>query len=227
MLHSDLLNASGDLELPVGGFLVRTGGRVILVDAGLGPVQRDGYRSGALLESLATLGVTTDAITDVVLTHLHFDHVGWVTQRQEIMFPNAVYRCHQRDWDHFVTAPDAEPGAVRKLGPLTARLEPFTADSTVAPGVDVRAAPGHTPGSTIVIVSSGDQRAILLGDVVHCPVELTEPGWEMVYDVDPKLAQHTREAIKREIEGGLIPATAAHFPGMRFGRLLPGSGRLR
>jgi glyoxylase-like metal-dependent hydrolase (beta-lactamase superfamily II) len=120
MLHSDLLNASGDLELPVGGFLVRTGRRVILVDAGLGPVQRDGYRSGALLESLATLSVTTDAITDVVLTHLHFDHVGWVTQRQKIVFPNAVYRCHQRDWDHFVSAPDAEPGAARKLGPLTA-----------------------------------------------------------------------------------------------------------
>jgi glyoxylase-like metal-dependent hydrolase (beta-lactamase superfamily II) len=106
-------------------------------------------------------------------------------------------------------------------------LEPFTADSTVAPGVDVRAAPGHTPGSTIVIVSSSHQRAILLGDVVHCPVELTEPGWEMVYDVDPKVAQHTREAIMREIEGGIIPATAAHFPGMRFGRLLPDSGRSR
>ena len=225
--HRGLLNASGDLEMPVGGFLVRTGQRIVLVDAGLGPVRGDGYTSGRLLDSLAALGVTTDAVTDVVLTHLHFDHVGWVTRRQEIVFPNAVYRCHQADWDHFVSAPGAEPGAIRKLSPLSDRLEPFTEDATIAPGLDVRAAPGHTPGSAIVIISSNHQRAMLLGDVVHCPMELTEPGWQTIYDVDPKLAQQTREALMRELEGSTIPAAAAHFPGMRFGRLLVGAGQSR
>jgi hypothetical protein len=58
-------------------------------------------------------------------------------------------------------------------------------------------------------------------------MELTEPDWETVFDVDPALAQRTREALAREIEGTDVPVTAAHFPGMRFGRLLRGSGPSR
>jgi glyoxylase-like metal-dependent hydrolase (beta-lactamase superfamily II) len=222
--YTDLLNADGELELALGGFLIRSGDRLVLVDAGLGPTRGETYHAGALLDSLAALGVTTEEVTDVVLTHLHYDHVGWVTQKGRIVFPGAVYRCHESDWRHFVSAPDAAPGAVRKLGPLADRLEMFTADGPVAPGINVRAAPGHTPGSTIVIVSSGQHRAILLGDVVHCPIELTEPDWQTVFDVDPTLAQRTRQALAREIEGSDVPVTAAHFPGLRFGRLLRGSG---
>ncbi len=223
--HRDLLNANGELELPVGGFLVRSGDRAVLVDAGLGPMQRDGFEAGHLLASLAALGLGPEAVTDVVLTHLHFDHVGWVTQKGQIVFPNATYRCHVEDWEHFVTAPDAQPGAVRKLEPLADRLEPFSGDETVLPGIDVRGAPGHTPGSTIVIVSSGTERAVLVGDVVHCPIELTESDWEALADVDPQLAQRTRIALAREFEGTDVPIAAAHFPGLRFGRILPGAGQ--
>ena len=223
--HRDLLTADGMLEMTVGGFLVRSGDRVILVDAGLGPFDRDGYKGGQLPESLAALGVRPEDVTDVLLTHLHFDHVGWVTQKGVVVFPNATYRCHAGDWDHFVTAADADAGAVRKLSPLESRLETFKGDTTVAPGVDVRDAPGHTPGSTIAVVSSGTARALLIGDVVHCPIELTEPDWQAIFDLDPALAQRTREALARELEGTDIPVAAAHFPGLRFGRLLAGSGR--
>jgi glyoxylase-like metal-dependent hydrolase (beta-lactamase superfamily II) len=129
------------------------------------------------------------------------------------------------DWEHFVTAPDAQPGAVRKLEPLADRLEPFSGDETVLPGIDVRGAPGHTPGSTIVVVSSGTERAVLVGDVVHCPIELTESDWEALADVDPQLAQRTRIALAREFEGTDVAIAAAHFPGLRFGRILPGAGQ--
>jgi len=224
-LHRDLLNDQGELELAVGGFLVRSGDRVVLVDAGLGPIQRDGYDAGKLIASLADLGVQPDAVTDVVLTHLHFDHVGWTTQKGQIVFPNATYRCHVDDWHHFVTSPDAQLGAVRKLEPLADRLEPFGGDETLLPGIDIRLASGHTPGSVIVVVSSGSERALLVGDVVHCPIELTEPDWEGMFDVDPKLAQKTRIALARELEGTDTPIAAAHFPGLRFGRLLRGTGR--
>ena len=77
----------------------------------------------------------------------------------------------------------------------------------------------------MVVVSDGAARAMLLGDVVHCPVELVEDDWSMIYDVDPALAARTREALSRELEGTDIPIAAAHFPGMRFGRLLTGQGR--
>jgi glyoxylase-like metal-dependent hydrolase (beta-lactamase superfamily II) len=223
--HRDLLTDDGLLELPVGCFLVRTGDRVVLVDAGLGTLNSGPHRGGRLLSGLEAVGVLPEDVTDVVLSHLHFDHVGWTTSKGRVVFPNATYRCHEADWAHFVTAPHAEPGAVRKLSPLEPQLELFADGATLAPGVDARSAPGHTPGSTIVVLSSGTQRAMLLGDAVHCPFELTENDWEAVFDVDRALARRTREALARELEGSDVLLGAPHFPGLAFGRLLAGEGR--
>jgi glyoxylase-like metal-dependent hydrolase (beta-lactamase superfamily II) len=225
--HQDFIAADGGIELSLGGFLVRTGDRVVLIDAGVGRIDNDTYHGGRFLESLAALGLGPDEVTDVVFTHLHFDHVGWATQKGTVVFPRATFRCHEADWDHFVAGPDPEAGAVRKLSPLADRLEPFGDDTTLAPGISVRHAPGHTPGSTVVVVADGTARALLLGDVVHCPVELMENDWEAVFDVDPALASRTREALAKELEGSDVPVAAAHFPGLRFGRLLSGAGRRR
>jgi glyoxylase-like metal-dependent hydrolase (beta-lactamase superfamily II) len=223
--HEQFLTPDGHLELAIGGFMVRTNDRVMLIDAGVGRIDNDIYHGGRFLESLAAVGVTPDDVTDVVFTHLHFDHVGWATQRGTVVFPRATFRCHAADWDHFVAGPDPEAGSVRKLSPLADRLEPFGDGAAVAPGITVRHAPGHTPGSTVVVVADGAERALLLGDVVHCPIELVEDDWEALMDVDPALARRTREALARELEGSDVSVAAAHFPGLRFGRLLAGSGQ--
>jgi glyoxylase-like metal-dependent hydrolase (beta-lactamase superfamily II) len=223
--HEQFLAEDGSIELSLGGFLVRTGDRVVLIDAGVGRIDNDTYHGGEFLESLAGLGVSVDDVTDVVFTHLHFDHVGWATQRGAVVFPGATFRCHAADWDHFVGGPHPEAGSVRKLSPITDRLETFGDDTAVAPGITVRHAPGHTPGSAVIVVADGNDRALLLGDVVHCPVELVEDDWEAIFDVDPALARRTREALAKELEGSDVPVAAAHFPGLRFGRLLAGSGR--
>lgn len=223
--HQDLLAADGHLQMDMGGYLVRTDGRVVLIDAGIGTINNDLFTGGELIRSLAAHGVQPDDVTDVLFTHLHFDHVGWATQRGAIVFEHATYRCHAADWDHFVGGPHADPGAVGKLGPISDQLDTFDRDQQLAPGIDVRHAPGHTPGSVIVVVSSGQQRAVLLGDIVHCPIELIDDEWSAIYDVDPELAQPTRTAVARELEGDDALVGAAHFPGLRFGRLLPGTGR--
>jgi glyoxylase-like metal-dependent hydrolase (beta-lactamase superfamily II) len=226
--HLGLLDDAGMLEIALGGFLVRAAGRVVLVDTGLGamtaPVAGAEMVGGRLLESLADYGVLPAEITDVVFTHLHFDHVGWATRKGEVVFPNATYRCDQRDWDHFVTN-DPAGGGARKLRPISDRLSTWDRDGTILPTLDALVAPGHTPGSTIIVVSDGPARALLLGDVVHCPVELVDDEWAGMGDVDPELAKRTRIALAREIEGKDLPVAAAHFPGMRFGRLLAGEGR--
>ena len=159
--HTELLTAEGNLELSVGGYLIRTGDRNILVDAGVGTIDNGKYRGGQFLESLKSHGLDPADITDVVFTHLHFDHVGWATKKGAVVFENATYRVHKLDWEHFVESPGAEPGAVRKLKPLESRLELFAGDLTLAPGLDARHTPGHTPGSTTFIVSSEGQRAAL------------------------------------------------------------------
>jgi glyoxylase-like metal-dependent hydrolase (beta-lactamase superfamily II) len=223
--HPALLTADGAyVELTMGGFLIRTDGRVALVDAGMGPIERGFLRGGALLDSLASLGVAPADVTDVLFTHLHFDHVGWATQQGTVTFPNAVHRCHAADWAHFV-GPD--PRATKKLAPLTDRLELWHSSGPVLAGVDALEAVGHTPGSTIIVISSGVERALLLGDVAHCPVELLEEEWAGIGDVDPELARRARNAVAREVEGTDTPVAAAHFPGLRFGRLLSGQGTRR
>jgi glyoxylase-like metal-dependent hydrolase (beta-lactamase superfamily II) len=229
--HLGLLDSDGRVEMALGAFLIRSArsaDRVTLVDTGLGalkaPVAGTEMIGGLLLDCLASYGVTPAEVTDVVFTHLHFDHVGWATTHGEIVFPNATYRCDQRDWDHFVTN-DPAGGGARKLRPITDRLVTWECDGTILPGLDAMVAPGHTPGSTIVVVSDGAARALLLGDVVHCPVELVDDEWAGMGDVDPELAKRTRIALAKELEGKDVPVAAAHFPGMQFGRLLVGEGR--
>ena len=229
--HRDLLDGDGLVELALGAFLLRggpLGERVVLVDAGCGPRGFGAFESGAMLDSLAAVGVATAEVTDVVFTHLHFDHVGWASRDGEAVFANATYRCDEADWAHFVDSPATDRGherSLRYIEPVAGRFEMFSGTRPLFPGVNVQLAPGHTPGSTLVIVSDGAQRAILLGDVVHCPVELLEDEWGTIGDVDQELAKRTREALVRELEGTDVPVAAAHFPGLRFGRLLPGRGR--
>jgi glyoxylase-like metal-dependent hydrolase (beta-lactamase superfamily II) len=220
--HDQFLDADGKLEIVMGGFLIRSGARVMLVDAGLGPANAMGLPGGRFLDSLAGHGVQPGHVTDMVFTHLHFDHVGWASDAGEAVFPNATYRCDVRDWQHFV---GSDEQATQKLTPIEPRLELFDGDTTLAPGIDARLASGHTPGSTIIVLSSGEDRALLIGDIVHCPVELVDDEWSGMADVDPALAQRTRNALARELEGSDVPVAAAHFPGLEFGRVLAGTGR--
>jgi glyoxylase-like metal-dependent hydrolase (beta-lactamase superfamily II) len=214
------LTPEGMLPVQMGAYLVRTGDRRILVDAGLG--------HGTLIESLAGHGLTPGDVTDVVLTHLHFDHIGWSSDGERATFPNATYRCDARDWQYYVVDENDEymrdmVGAMtpkQRLSPVESQLELYEGDTPLAPGVDLRSAPGHTPGSTLVVLSGSGQRALLVGDVLHCPAELLSEDWEVLADVDGKAAARTREALARELEGTDDLIGAAHFPGLRFGRLI-------
>jgi glyoxylase-like metal-dependent hydrolase (beta-lactamase superfamily II) len=104
-------------------------------------------------------------------------------------------------------------------------VEPITTDGeSIAPGVTARSAPGHTHGHVVLVLSSHGERVVLLGDAITCPVQLEEPDWQAISDVDAALATRTREALFRELEGSGDLAVAAHFPDLRFGRVLPGQG---
>lgn len=227
--HAALLDDQGMLHLTLGGYVVRTGDRLVLVDAGIGPEERPvpgrgiTMPGGRMLENLEAAGIPAGAVTDVVFTHLHLDHVGWGSVDGEITFPNATYRCHRADWDYFKDgAPLSSP---EKLAAIAPRLDCWEGSWTLTPGMDLVEAPGHTPGSSIVVLSSGRQRGVLLGDVVHCPVELVDEEWQTIGDVDPALARRTATELARELEGGEVLVGAAHFSALRFGRLLLGEGR--
>ena len=197
---------------------------------------RSRVEQGQLPASLDALGVHSGQITDLVFTHLHFDHIGWASTEGAAYFPNATIRCASADLDHFLAGPDEEQfvsliygalPAAQRLAPVLDRIETWESDCTLMPGVDVRLAPGHTPGSSVVVLSDGEAQAMLLGDIIHCPLELMDDDFNLLVDHDPGLANKVREAYARELESGAVPAAAAHFPGLQFGRLLPSEGTRR
>lgn len=227
--HAGLLDDEGFLRLTLGGYLVRVDDRVILIDAGVGPHDVPGKYAtmpgGKMLDNLQALGTAPAEITDVVFTHLHLDHVGWGAVDDRIVFGNATYRCHAADWEYFSNG--GVMGAPEKLAVMAPAVECWRGTTTLAPGLDVIEAPGHTPGSSIVVLSDGDERCVLLGDVVHCPAELVEEEWQTIGDVDPALARRTATALAREYEGSDVMVGAAHFSDLRFGRLLVGERQRR
>lgn len=234
--HEHLFTRHGMAWLPIGCFLVRTGARTILVDAGMGPEMRDdGPRrlliGGQLPLGLRAVGVTPADITDVVCTHLHADHCGWLFDPDAApVFPRADIWFGSADWDHFVDDPDVWMfdhirHGFRAAASRGGRLRPVTADTTVAPGVDVTMTPGHTPGHMSVVVSSQGRRALLLGDAIICPVQLDEPTWHSIGDVDPELAKRVRDRLFRELEDPATLGAGAHFPELQFGRVLAARGR--
>jgi glyoxylase-like metal-dependent hydrolase (beta-lactamase superfamily II) len=234
--HRELLDAEGRIEMPLGAFVVRSGSRSVLVDAGYGPEAPPTVENaGSLLDDLRAKGIDRDEITDVVFTHLHADHIGWASIDGRATFPRATYRCDERDWAYFVDDPfddDAHDAryhetARRLLAPIADRVEPWAGDTTIAPGVDTMHAPGHTPGNTVIALSSASARALLLGDVVHCPLQLLDAELGRIADLDEALARRTQERIAREIEATGTPVVGAHFAGLAFGRLLPAQGRRR
>lgn len=217
-VHPETFTADGRFEFPIGAFLVTGRDRVVLVDAGAGP--RDSWvTSGRLLDELRAAGVEARDVTDIVYTHLHWDHVGWTSQRGEPIFENASHHCHQDDWEHFF---GNQPGATKRLTPVADRMHTWSSDHTVLPGLDVLHTPGHTPGHSAVTVSGAEGRVLLLGDAVHCPVQLSEPDVGFVSDVDGALARRSREVLAAELVESGVEAVGAHFTGLRFGRLVEG-----
>jgi glyoxylase-like metal-dependent hydrolase (beta-lactamase superfamily II) len=191
---------------------------------------------GRLPASLEALGVQAEQITDLVFTHLHFDHIGWASAEGSAYFPNATIRCASADLAYFLAAPEEEEfvgqvfralPATERLAPVLDRIETWESDQPLMPGIDVRLAPGHTPGSSVIVISDGPARALLLGDIIHCPLELMDDDFNLLVDHDQELANRVREAYARELEGSSTVAAAAHFPGLRFGRLLPSEGTRR
>lgn len=226
----DFSRADGTFLLSVHGLVVDTGARRILVDTCVGngrasvPFLR--MLDSAWLHDLTALGYPPESIDTVVCTHLHFDHVGWNTRLVEgswvPTFPRARHLVTREEWDHWADDPDA--GLHDTMQPLIdGGLVDFVAtDHRVCDGVRLEAAPGHTPGQVAVVVESGEERAVITGDLVHHPVQFTEPDVAGLADADAPRAAATRRAfVDRYADTGTL-VIGTHFPAPTAGLLRRG-----
>jgi glyoxylase-like metal-dependent hydrolase (beta-lactamase superfamily II) len=221
-------------------FVIRSRGKTILVDAGVGPWGLWRFGDGHLLESLTALDVAPESIDVVLPTHLHPDHVGWNTRPSPNgpipTFPRARYLFQRADWDHF-TNPDflSEDNPRTQMIrtavlPLkdTGLMDLVGSEATITEEVTLLHTPGHTPGSVSVLVQSGGEAALLLGDAAHHSIQLTETDWSPLADLDPRLAARSRKAAVDQAVRLNAYVAGAHFAASdpSFGRMIPLEGRM-
>jgi glyoxylase-like metal-dependent hydrolase (beta-lactamase superfamily II) len=213
------LNRDGLLEVPFGGFLASDPeGNRVLFDLGGGPAPDllpDGELPPVrelLPTALEALACPARSVTDVVLSHLHIDHVGWASVDGLPMFPEARHHIHARDWEHFVEQ-GADEAVRRKVRPLQEVAKLWEGDQTQPfPWLRLFHAPGHTPGTSVALIESQSQSLALVGDLLHHPAALEHPQWRCGFDLDPEAAAARRaEWINRLRKAGTA-IVGPHFP---------------
>lgn len=209
----------------VHAFLVRHPDGLVLVDTGIGHFGRSPYVvPGRIDEELATLGVTPEDVSDVILTHLHADHSGAVCRPHgSPRFPNARHHVHPEDWSFFAEhrTPDDFTGRFEMEGVGRAGLLDLDpADHEVGPGLHVEHAPGHTPGHRVVRIDADTASLLLTGDLLHVPPQIDHPSTRSNHDEDPDLGarERTRLLAIAEAEGWSVGVS--HFA-RSFGRVGP------
>jgi glyoxylase-like metal-dependent hydrolase (beta-lactamase superfamily II) len=208
-------------RLPCTCYLVRSSGRTVLVDTGVGPAGLWGWtpeREGDLLPGLALLGVAPRDIDVVFLTHLHIDHIGWNADADgEPLFPRARYLLHP-DGLRLVLSERADSPYVRRC--LRSILDAGLVDEVeegaeIAPAVLALDLPGHLPGH--LGLRFGDQ-AVLIADAAVHPALLAEPEWGYVADYDAARSAETRRALLLDVVDQDVFLVCGHYPDGGIGR---------
>ncbi|MCU0512376.1 MAG: MBL fold metallo-hydrolase [Anaerolineae bacterium] len=213
----------GAQNVPVNVMLVASGEELVLVDTGAGSAF--GTAPG-LLPTLAVLGIAPEAITRVLISHFHPDHIAGLADEDGLLFPNASVHLPQAEWDFLQNAPDIPALndfialAQAQLQPAVAadRLQLYADGAELVPGLQAVAAPGHTPGHHAFLLSAGRFSLLNLIDTAnHHLISLANPGWHFAFDAVPDQASATRAALLARAATEKIPVFGYHFP-------FPGTG---
>ena len=229
-----------DMFLPQDAFdwslnvvVVRSGGQTILIDAGLGlDPNLNLPRAGQLIKRLEAAGIDLASVTDVVLTHMHMDHIGGllVDGVKDRLRPDLrihVAAAEVKFWEApdftHVSMPPGFPDALRATAKRFAaeyrsQLRLFDEEYEVAPGVIVRRTGGHTPGHSVVRLASGGDRLTFAGDAVFA-VGFDHPDWHNGFEHDPEEAARVRVRLLTELAANGEQLVATHLPFPSVGRV--------
>jgi glyoxylase-like metal-dependent hydrolase (beta-lactamase superfamily II) len=222
--------------------VARINGHVIVCETGIGSklsekrAQQVALREPeGLLESLHRLGIRPDEVDAVVTTHLHWDHAGGLTRRNErgglkLTFKRARHFVQRSEWD-FALHPDVRSQAGYVTDDFTPLadgnhlVELLDGDAEVMPGVHLRHVGGHTPGSQVLILSSGELACAITGDLV-CQTPHLKVPWNMSADIEPLRVFEQKARLFEEAERHRWLLVLSHEPDQPAGYLEDG-GRWR
>ncbi|MEU6238082.1 MBL fold metallo-hydrolase [Kitasatospora sp. NPDC047058] len=210
-------------------WVIRHGGRTVLVDTGVGNGRERPdsphfhQRQGDLLALLAAAGVQPEDVDTVVNTHLHADHVGWNTVDRDgawvPAFPNALYLLPAADFAGLEAATDPQSDGyhmfadsilpVRQAGQAMLWEDRHRIDDALT----LEAAPGHTPGSSVLRLASRGERAVFVGDLLHSPVQILHPSCNSCFCEDQQQAAASRLRVLERAADQRELVIPAHFGG--------------
>ena len=220
--------------------IFRSLGKLILIETGMGNKVSGKFKEhlypgeyGFLMEDMARVGIKPEDVDIVINTHLHADHCGWNTAVRDgkivPTFPRARYWIQQGEWEAATNPNDRTRGTyfAENLVPVEKSGQLYLVDGEVdvTPEVKITQTPGHTADHASVIITSGHETAIYLGDINQHPIQLERYAWTPAHDVLPLLSIETKKKIvERAIrEQALLICVHHPYPGV--GRMTQVGGR--
>lgn len=204
------------IRLSIQPLLVRDGSRVLLFDTGAGDAPY--AQAGRLPEALRAASIAPSEITDVFISHGHFDHVGGLLTRAGTpAFPNARIHVSAPEWE----AMKADRDQAVLVSVVAPQVEPFAPNATLLPSVTAVEIRGHTPGHSAYLIGSGPDRLLYIGDAAHhSVVSVQRPEWTIAWDDGSTVAQASRQALLEHASREGLRLYSPHFP-------FPGLGGVR
>jgi glyoxylase-like metal-dependent hydrolase (beta-lactamase superfamily II) len=231
-LYPHFVTEEGALLLSIHALLVEAPGMKLIVDTCVGNDKSRKLLRGQELHTpfvkhLAEAGFGRDEVDAVVCTHLHVDHVGWNTMRENgkwvPTFPKARYLIGRTEYEHW-----SANGEDEQLEILDDSVKPiFDAglaqmvemDHRISPELRLMPSTGHTPGHVSVVIESKGETAIITGDMMHHPCQIAHPEWVPAFDGDAEAASVTRRALVKDWADQPILIIGTHFSGPTAGHI--------
>jgi glyoxylase-like metal-dependent hydrolase (beta-lactamase superfamily II) len=233
LLVPDHLDVETDIvQVAMQTWALRSEGRTILIDTGIGndkarpAVGAWDHLSLGYLENLAAAGIAPADVDLVINTHLHVDHVGWNTRLVDgewvPTFPNATYLMPKIDFEFWNPANNPRiVGGVNEnvfedsVVPVHAagQVHLWEGEYVVDRNLKIIAMPGHTPGSSAVVLTSGSDKALFAGDLMHTPLQVSHPELYSCFCEDPATAEATRRKLLGWASDNTALVLPAHFSG--------------